>query len=161
AEERTLHVSPSKPLALLQRDVIAGPGAGRQSLQVIGEDGRPGATIPTPEGIMIQGVVWGKDGATFLSAAEPTPGQAGLHGVWFALDIRAGTLKRLDKAPEDVLNRPAPAPPSAASLRVKLTQTTVKEEEAAQPLGLLWLESAVKSEKPRILISGDCAQGEL
>src|SRR5207244_7602551 len=49
----------------------------------------------------------------------------------------------------------------AVPLHVKLATTAVREGETSQSVGLLWLESVGKSEKPRALVCGDSTGGQL
>lgn len=172
-EYKRLYLSPTQPMAILQRSVFPSrkvpqpDGAIReiqepqQILHLIGEEGRLGAAVTLPKEVWLQEVAWAEDGSPLLHTARVKEGKAGIV-EWYALETRRGELRLLPKPPALYRgNPPGTAATTSGPLQVKLVNSVVKEGETVQSIGLLWLESRVKTERPRALVSGDSSRGQL
>ena len=159
-------------MALLRATAIvvtpAAPGAEptsslHETLYLIDSTGAK-RTLPIPDDMSLNDVGWNEDGsASLLMTKLIAPNK--VQNRWFRLDTKTGEVKALDKAPVQPNASPGTAPLKPVSpLRVRLTHQNVKEAETTENLGLLWLESTIKTEKndsPRVLICGDSTGGFL
>lgn len=160
ASEDQLLTSPSRPLAALLRQdgrvATAADGKRRYvpfcSLRTLRPDGVIGQPVALPEGVSVTDRYWSTDGRLLYlrTGQRRERGQPPVEG-WASFDPRAGRVAAIDKEPERYQPRP-PAWP------YRLRQSVVVGREAGQPVGVrpLWLESPVKSDAPRALVSADC-----
>jgi hypothetical protein len=119
-------------------------------LRVVGVDGTLGPAVPLPKNFSVG--EWAPDGSVLYGVVWEGPGtrEQPAHAKRYAFDLRTGALSPLAPAPET-------PPERAMPVRLRQTSMVLKEENTSQSVSPLWLESAVKSERPRVLV---CADGE-
>ncbi len=151
----TLSVSPAHPVAILRQTSMNAPPDRQQVVfYQLREGRRVGAGIVGPQETAISEVVWSADGAQpYLRVTQISRDRKPVESL-YALDFRAGQLKRLESAPRLYAYRP-PEPP----LRLKTSAQTLKEGGIQRPVTSLWLESGAQSESPRALVCADSSQG--
>jgi hypothetical protein len=142
-----LHVSPTQPLAVLF-------GGQEQSARVVHADGSLGPDVPLPR--VFDSMAWSADGATFCLRGDDPPAAAGQPFVphWFGLDLRTGAVRDLPQAPSFYEEKPPP-------VHLKRGTAVLKEESTSHRVSPLWLESAAKSELPRVLVCADSQTSRL
>jgi hypothetical protein len=170
-----LHVSPTRPLALLQQSTMVShvqprpDGTSqqvvepRESFTLIGRSGQLGRKLTLPSEMRLRTFQWDEDGNAVLSVFQLGQDGNGMSDRWFALDSQTAALRPISKEPSPYAPKPPGVDdrPVAMPLRVKLAPTAVREGETSLSVGLLWLETIGKSEKPRALVCGDSTGGQL
>jgi hypothetical protein len=111
----------------------------------------------------VQVIQWDPDGNPLLLLGRSSPNPGRERPQWAALSPRTGQIRPVGGKPSFYQTKPEGANEPAAEplLRVQLSPTVVKEAPDSPRLGLLWLESAARSEKPRALVCGDSTGGQL
>jgi hypothetical protein len=153
----TLSVSPAYPVAILrQMSMNVSPEEQQVIFYQLREGRRVGAGISGRRDMVGSQIVWSADGAQpYLRVASPSRDKK-LVESFYALDFRAGQLKKLESAPR-LYAYSQPEQP----LRLKTSAQILKEGDIQKPVTSLWLESNVKSEFPRALVCADSSQGWL
>jgi hypothetical protein len=171
----SLHVSPTRPLAVLEhslwteRQVPQPDGKTRvttshqNDLVMLDQNGSLGAHVALPAWTTVYAVQWDPEGNPLLMLARSLPGQRRERTQWYSLSPRSGQVSLVVGRPAfyEPKAQGAREPASDSPLRVRLSPTVLKEEKGATGPGLLWLESAENSEKPRTLVCGDSTGGQL
>jgi hypothetical protein len=169
-----LYVSPTQPLAILHQTInvsymgVRPDGTNgeveerRETLTLIGPSGPPGRSLALPEDTRTVLMTWDEAGNPILRLFQVGPEGSRRVGRWYALDPQTAALRPLPKQPPPNASNPVAAGDRSPEtlLRVRLVPTSAREGEASQNVGLLWLESVAKSEKPRALICGDSTGGQ-
>ncbi len=132
-----------------------------ETLYMLSETGRLGAHVEMPKGLNFAGFQVGEDGNPAVLLVKYVPDKKGVERQWFAMNPRTAALTPLAKAPEFKVTPRLPSGSPTAAIRVRQTGMIAKEGETSQQVGLLWLESIAKSERPRALISSDSTGGFL
>lgn len=153
----TLSVSPAHPVAILRQTIMNAPPDRQQVVfYQLREGRRVGAGIIGPHERGISEVVWSADGSQpYLRVTQISRDRKPVESL-YALDFRAGQVKRLESAPRLYAYR-TPEPP----LRLKTSVHTLKEGSIQRTVTSLWLESSAQSESPRALVCADSSQGWL
>jgi len=154
---------PSIPLGLVSATRIEGAHE-ITSLSLLDETGRVDAHVDLPENVNVLETQWTKNNQPLIHIVQRSPSGKGVTATWLTMNTQTGELSALPnqpKTPKEMAELvAAPKPAAALPLRLKTTRTVVSEAETTQTAGLLWLESVSKSEKPRILLSSDCNEGQ-
>lgn len=144
-ENADLSPSPAVPVVVVW-------GWGDPLLRLVRLDGAV-SSVPLPPGAAQAGVTWLAGGEQAWVGTAPGPNEKKPRPV--VADLAAGKVAVVDERPP-LYN---PAPPGAGSLRV------VTQEIPLGPGGgsvrTLWLETTVRSEKPRSLLAADAEWGRL
>jgi prepilin-type processing-associated H-X9-DG protein len=171
----SLHVSPTQSLAILQQTaevsrVQTRPDGSsrevvepRETFTLLGRDGRPGRRFTLPAEQRLRSLAWDESGNAILTLFRVGPGPGEIKDQPYSLDSQTGALRPLAKAPAlspSVQHADGDGSPTLP-LRVVLAPSPARDGEQAERVGLLWLEGAVKSEKPRALVCGDSTGGQL
>jgi hypothetical protein len=139
-----LLISPRQPLAVLHDRM-------RNTLRVVRANGSVGPVVRLPKPLATQ---WSGEGDLLLVEWErpAAPGQPPVFRFQ-VLEPSSGEIRPLATAPVIRPERAAQLP-----VRLRHSSLTLREENVAQDVRPLWLESVAKSEQPRALL---CADGEL
>jgi hypothetical protein len=167
-----LWVSPVQPIAVLHHvrsriERVAAPGGAREefanedTLHVLNETGRIVANVALPKGAAFNALVAAEDGGPVVETFKIDPAKHGLTPQFFALNPRTGALTPMQKAPE--FRGVAVAAQGVADYPVRIRQATAtaKDDTNIAKVGLLWLESAAKTEQPRVLIAAGAENAQI
>jgi len=156
--------SPTASLAVVS--AMRTEGANRTtSLSILNTSGRIVGHVDLPLNATVTELRWTKNSQPLIQVITRTADGKGVQATWLTMNTTTGVLSPLPsqpKTPKEVTDLTAePKPAAALPLRLKTASAAVKEAETTQTAGLLWLESATPSEKPRILLSSDSTGGQL
>lgn len=175
ADTYDLTFSPSQPLALLhQTSMVSRPWVRpdgrsevliepRETFTLWGRSGQPGRKITLPDEMRLRLLEWSGDGTPVLNLFSVPTAKSDPSDRWYAVDPQTAALRPLPKPPAFYASK-APAENDQVGpspLRVKLAASSAREGDSTQSVGLLWLETSDQSEKPRALVCGDSAGGQL
>jgi hypothetical protein len=142
-------VSPVLPLGVLQTSNRNGPDPSPK-FTLIHANGRVGARIDVPPSETAI-LLWDAAGSPVLAAIQKD-GTA-FKKKFFSVNTRTGQTELLPGPP---ITPPArPAPPRTLPVRLAARKQEIKEAETTEPIHPVWLESAVKSEKTRVLLAAN------
>ena len=172
-----IHVSPTRTFALIEKaETISrqtqGPNGAVRTvtdrvpfLYLLRENGTFGSPMRAPYGHGFD-VRWSASGAEPIlrildcDATKKLQNEKKRTGIavwrWFNLDPLAGKWDSLPEAPNLYQPRNPESP-----IRIKPGNVSAKEGETSTPVSLLWLESAVMSDRPRALVNANVQNAEL
>jgi len=172
-----IHVSPTRPFALIQkteavpRQLPQPDGSVRtvtdypHFLFLLRENGTIGPRIPPPFGVGMQ-ITWTPGGAEPIlqildrEATKRLQTEKQRTGIaiwrWFQLNPATGRAAALSQAPALYTE-----PPSAVPIRLKSGSVEAKEGQATARIPLLWLESATQSPHPRALVAANLESADM
>lgn len=157
-----LFASPTAPILAAQTIPTNAPDS-RSVVFLLDAAGHVMAHSLASDNGTIERVNWDSAGMPLVQIAPRGKRQPDNVG-WYAMNVRTGELKPAELATENGASFPRfyklPAP-TAGPLRVRQTSANVKEAESRETIGLVWLESAVKSVKPRALVTSDGSDAQL
>jgi hypothetical protein len=162
-----LWVSPVLPVAVLHHIRLAPGGAtgaemtNQDTLHLLSDTGRILGRVEIPKGLLFGGLMPGEDGGPVVQMLRPIQSaeKPGIAPQFFAVNPRTAALTPLAKAP---VFRGVPAARMADyPVRIRQSAAVAKDDASTAKVGLLWLESAAKTEQPRVLIAAGAANGQL